>query len=93
MDFELKLEKPKISRAWISAATMGLSCFLSDFYLQLPYGKGLYEGSIIPIFLYFNKQNVTNALFIYIGTTVIVLLRVIGLLFKRNDLDDLGYLR
>lgn len=28
MDFELKLEKPNISRAWISGATMGLSYFV-----------------------------------------------------------------
>jgi hypothetical protein len=28
MDFELKLEKANFSRAWISAATMGLSYFI-----------------------------------------------------------------
>ena len=28
MTFELKLEKPNVSRAWISAGTMGLSYFL-----------------------------------------------------------------
>lgn len=28
MDFELKLEKPKISRAYLSAATMGASYFI-----------------------------------------------------------------
>lgn len=28
MDFELKLEKPNVSRAWISAATMGASYFM-----------------------------------------------------------------
>lgn len=28
MNFELKLEKPNVSRAWISAATMGLSYFI-----------------------------------------------------------------
>lgn len=28
MDFELKLEKPNVSRAWISAATMGASYFI-----------------------------------------------------------------
>ena len=28
MDFELKLEKPNVSRAWISAGTMGLSYFI-----------------------------------------------------------------
>jgi hypothetical protein len=28
MDFELKLEKPKVSHAWISAGTMGTSYFI-----------------------------------------------------------------
>ena len=28
MDFELKLERPKLSRAWISGATMGVSYFI-----------------------------------------------------------------
>lgn len=28
MDFELKLEKPNVSRAWISAATMGAAYFV-----------------------------------------------------------------
>ena len=28
MDFELKLEKPDVNRAWISAATMGISYFI-----------------------------------------------------------------
>lgn len=28
MDFELKLEKPALNRAWISALVMGLSYFL-----------------------------------------------------------------
>lgn len=31
MTFELKLEKPNISRAWISAATMGVSYFIGGF--------------------------------------------------------------
>lgn len=30
MDFELKLEKPDVSRAWISAGTMGLSYFIGS---------------------------------------------------------------
>jgi hypothetical protein len=28
MHFELKLEKPKVSKAWISAATMGAAYFI-----------------------------------------------------------------
>ena len=31
MDFELKLEKPKVSRVWISAATMGAAYFVGVF--------------------------------------------------------------
>jgi len=30
MTFELKLEKPDTSRAWISAATMGASYFIGE---------------------------------------------------------------
>jgi hypothetical protein len=32
MDFELKLEKPKLSRAWISAATMGAAYFIGKLF-------------------------------------------------------------
>jgi hypothetical protein len=32
MDFELKLEKPNVSRAWISAATMGTAYFIGMAY-------------------------------------------------------------
>jgi hypothetical protein len=28
MDFELRLEKPNVSRAWISAGTMGAAYFI-----------------------------------------------------------------
>ena len=31
MDFELRLEKPNVSRAWVSAATMGISYFIGMF--------------------------------------------------------------
>jgi hypothetical protein len=39
MDFELKLEKPKVSRAWISAGTMGAAYFIgaSSLTLYPPY--------------------------------------------------------
>jgi hypothetical protein len=33
MDFELKLEKPNVSRAWISAGTMGAAYFIGTPYL------------------------------------------------------------
>lgn len=35
MDFELKLEKPNISRAWISAATMGAAYFIGKLYYSI----------------------------------------------------------
>ena len=38
MDFELKLEAPNVSRAWISAATMGAAYFVGMFVLQ-EFGK------------------------------------------------------
>jgi predicted membrane protein (TIGR00267 family) len=59
MDFELKLEEPKISRAWISALVMGLSYFL---------------GGLIPMVPYFIFHNINHALFTSIGITVVILL-------------------
>jgi len=58
MDFELKLEKPKVSRAWISAGTMGGSYFI---------------GGLIPMIPYFRMTDVTHALFVSIGITVVML--------------------
>jgi VIT1/CCC1 family predicted Fe2+/Mn2+ transporter len=54
MDFELKLDKPNVSRAWISTATMGLSYFL---------------GGLMPITPYFAMNEATDALFVSIGIT------------------------
>ncbi|KAJ6093573.1 Vacuolar iron transporter 1 [Penicillium sp. IBT 16267x] len=59
MDFELRLEKPNVSRAWISAATMGFSYFI---------------GGLLPMIPYFVMSNVLHALFVSIGITVIVLI-------------------
>lgn len=59
MDFELKLEKPNVHRAWISAVTMGLSYFV---------------GGLIPMIPYFMMERVREALFVSIGITVAVLL-------------------
>lgn len=59
MDFELKLEKPNVHRAWISAVTMGLSYFI---------------GGLIPMIPYFIMERVREALFVSIGITVAVLL-------------------
>jgi len=59
MDFELRLEKPKTSRAWISALSMGLSYFL---------------GGLVPMIPYFAFHNINHALFTSIGVTVIILL-------------------
>ena len=59
MDFELRLEAPRLSRAWISAAVMGLSYFI---------------GGLIPMIPYFAYQNVLHALYTSIGVSVVVLL-------------------
>ncbi|KAK2462252.1 hypothetical protein APHAL10511_005748 [Amanita phalloides] len=58
MDFELKIEKPNVSRAWISAATMGFSYFI---------------GGLLPMIPYFVMHNVTHALAISIAITFVVL--------------------
>lgn len=39
MAFELRLEEPNVSRAWISAATMGLSYFIGTIYHSLAIHK------------------------------------------------------
>jgi predicted membrane protein (TIGR00267 family) len=59
MDFELKLEKPSRSAAWISALVMGVSYFL---------------GGIIPMIPYFAFKNINHALFTSIGITVVILI-------------------
>lgn len=47
MDFELKLEKPNVNRAWISAVTMGAAYFigvLDPFFLLDTDGKSVAES-------------------------------------------------
>jgi VIT1/CCC1 family predicted Fe2+/Mn2+ transporter len=59
MDFELRLDKPNVSRAWISAATMGISYFV---------------GGLVPMLPYFAIRDATSALFVSIAITVAILL-------------------
>jgi predicted membrane protein (TIGR00267 family) len=59
MDFELRLDKPNVSRAWVSAATMGVSYFL---------------GGLVPMLPYFAMTDVTSALFVSIAITMVILL-------------------
>jgi VIT1/CCC1 family predicted Fe2+/Mn2+ transporter len=59
MDFGLRLERPNIHRAWISAVTMGLSYFI---------------GGLIPMIPYFVMARVRDALVVSVAVTVIVLL-------------------
>jgi predicted membrane protein (TIGR00267 family) len=59
MAFELKLEKPKRSTAWICALIMGLS-----------YGI----GGIVPMIPYFCYTNIHHALYTSIGITVLILI-------------------
>lgn len=78
MDFELKLEKPNVSRAWISAATMGLAYFIGKLHyatVYLTFEKVLtVEGGLIPMIPYFAMKNVTHALFVSIGITFVILI-------------------
>ena len=46
MDFELKLEKPNVNRAWISAATMGISYFIG-MVLQALFLSDLFPFQIL----------------------------------------------
>lgn len=59
MDFELKLEEPDVSRAWISALTMGLSYFI---------------GGLVPMIPYFVLHSARHALYVSVGVTVVILL-------------------
>ena len=59
MDFELRLPEPDASRAWISAATMGLSYFV---------------GGLIPMLPYFFMDTTMRALLVSAVITVVVLL-------------------
>jgi predicted membrane protein (TIGR00267 family) len=58
MDFELKLARPRTSRRWISALSMGLSYLL---------------GGLVPMIPYFAYKDVNHALFTSIGVTVLIL--------------------
>lgn len=59
MDFELHLEAPTLSRAWISAAVMGISYFI---------------GGLVPMIPYFAYHDVLHALYTSIGISVVILL-------------------
>jgi len=59
MDFELRLERPDTSRAWVSAATMGLSYFV---------------GGLIPMLPYFAMERAQDALYASIAITFVILL-------------------
>lgn len=59
MDFELRLEAPDANRAWISALTMGLSYFV---------------GGLVPMIPYFLMRRASDALFVSVGITVVILL-------------------
>lgn len=78
MDFELKLEKPNYSRAWISAATMGSSYFVgmhgSLRFLSIFVLTPVLIGGLIPMLPYFVIDTVVHALFVSIGITVVILL-------------------
>lgn len=58
MDFELRLPEPDVGRAWVSAATMGLSYFV---------------GGLIPMLPYFFLQTAEKALLVSVVITVVIL--------------------
>lgn len=75
MDFELKLEKPNVSRAWISAAVMGLAYFIGKGpSARLEKHAKQSVGGLIPMIPYFAMRSTTHALFFSIGITVVILL-------------------
>jgi len=59
MDVGLQLPKPDAGRAWVSAATMGMSYFI---------------GGLVPMLPYFFMAKAQQALFVSIGISVVVLL-------------------
>lgn len=78
MEFKLRYMKPNPSRAWLSAATMGISYFIGTSHRLDPFqeARGLLtvEGGLLPMIPYFATRDVTHALFISIGITVAILL-------------------
>lgn len=76
MDFELKLEKPNVSRAWISAATMGISYFIGMSLLSNTdqVNTNSSPGGLLPMIPYFAMHDVVHALFVSIGITIVVLI-------------------
>lgn len=77
MAFELKLEEPNVSRAWISAATMGLSYFigtLNPSLIPIKQPTNYVIGGLLPMIPYFAMTNVTHALFVSIGITFVILI-------------------
>jgi hypothetical protein len=71
MDFELKLENPNNSRAWILAATMGSSYIVGmRGSLRPPFHK----FAPTPMLPYFVIDTVVHALFVSIGITAVILL-------------------
>ncbi|KAK0610131.1 VIT family-domain-containing protein [Bombardia bombarda] len=59
MDFELRLPEPDVSRAWVSAVTMGVSYFV---------------GGLVPMVPYFVMDVAGEALWVSVGVTVVILL-------------------
>ncbi|CAK7215907.1 Protein ccc1 [Sporothrix bragantina] len=59
MHFELRLECPEVSRAWLSALTMGMSYFI---------------GGLIPMIPYFLMRRAGDALMVSIAITAVILL-------------------
>lgn len=76
MEFKFNFKKPKRSRAWFSAITMGLSYLIGKcVYFPSHYQHCLSrEGGLLPMIPYFVTKDVTCALFVSIGITTVILI-------------------
>jgi vacuolar iron transporter family protein len=83
MDFELKLEEPAVSKAWLEGLVMGVSYFFGKLGRDLV-GHNVNirshllinaTGGLLPMIPYFAfKNNVNHALFTSIGITAAILI-------------------
>jgi hypothetical protein len=79
MDFKGKGKEPNVSRAWISAATMGLAYLVGKSRCRQTASSHssltkLHQGGLLPMIPYFAITNTTHALFVSIALTSVILL-------------------
>jgi VIT1/CCC1 family predicted Fe2+/Mn2+ transporter len=77
MDFELKLEKPRLKMAWLEGLVMGISYFLGRLMRRISTSTTkltMKSGGLLPMIPYFATRNIPEALFSSIGITTGMLL-------------------